>query len=65
MLDLLGKQLGLVLCFSDAQAAGQFRSGSRAWAAQALYDLGISFRTVDLPPGLRQALIATQKRQYR
>jgi hypothetical protein len=55
----------LVLCMSDAAAAGPFLPGARSWAAQALVDLGITISIVQLPEDVRRAVVTAQQRQYR
>lgn len=55
----------LVLCMSDPLAAAPFQPTSKAWAAQALKDLGITVSVVNLPAEVRQRIEAAQKRQYR
>jgi hypothetical protein len=55
----------LILCLSDPSAAASFLPGSRAWAARAFQDLGISVSVVTLPQELRERVLAAQRRQYR
>lgn len=55
----------LILCLSDDRAASPFQPTSRSWAAQALQDLGISVKVVDLPADVRQRIEEAQRRQYR
>jgi len=55
----------LISCPSDPLAAAPFVPGSRSWAAQALQDLGIAMRLVELPDEIRQSLLSAQQRQSR
>jgi hypothetical protein len=55
----------LILCMSDPLAAAPFLPTSRAWAARALQDLGITVVVVELPEGVRKGIQAAQERQYR
>jgi len=53
-----------ILAFCDEDAAGHF-NGSTTWMAQALRQLDIDVSVVEVPPEVRESIIAAQKRQYR
>jgi hypothetical protein len=55
----------LILCLSDPLAAAPFLPDARSWAARAFQDLGVTISVVDLPTGLRHALLQAQRRQFR
>jgi hypothetical protein len=63
--DLLGGSPRLILAFSDESAAAPFQQGRRGWAAFALRREGIEVVVVQLPPDVREAVAAAQRRQYR
>jgi hypothetical protein len=59
----LGPPVRLVLLFSDAEAARQFRG--RSWYASAIRQIGIEIALVELPEALRARVQDAQRRQYR
>jgi hypothetical protein len=54
----------LVLCLCDPDAAHHFTS-ARSWAARALHNFAIEVSMVELPPDVKAAVVAAQRRQYR
>ena len=54
-----------ILLFSDPAAAKQWRPEARSWMAVALVHFGIEVRLVELPPTLRDEVVAAQLRQTR
>jgi hypothetical protein len=53
----------LILLFSDEAACAPFRR--RSWIADVIQSHNVEVKIVDLPPELRNAVIAAQHRQYR
>jgi hypothetical protein len=53
----------LILLFSDEAACAPFRRGS--WVSDVIEAYGVEIMVVDLPPDLRKAVLAAQRRQYR
>lgn len=63
VVDVLGPKR-MILCFSDPQAARNFREG-KTWYASALRNFGIEVHVVDLDTAWRERIVAAQTRQYR
>lgn len=58
-----GEDARCILVFGDKDAAAHFTGTS--WMAECLARLGVEIQVIEMPPELRETVLAAQQRQYR